>query len=329
MKQLNKLIAGFLISSLFFSCKNAANKYEIPDDVFGKDSVRFKGVYINYNKWVYPGDQRVLNGQPKEVKELRWDDLSDTTFSATAKLTRYFIDIFDREGNIIGERSNSALDEGYVIVKKSKYTGNGFQEMEYTYPDSVSGKIYRKLGTSTVMIADSVFKQTAMSKYAETLMGFSDGGRLHWKKEVAGSGYTFDSTLVWYEENKEVRSEIWSFELDRLTTYMRYYSPKGFLDSVVSKEADLKDKVPGPWQRVTRTTYINNEYGDPVYEIYNYSEVNGDTRTDTKRMKYEYDAKGNWIKRMLVYTEWIIGEGIAWKDPKKLGYELTTREITY
>ena len=95
-----------------------------------------------------------------------------------------------------------------------------------------------------------------------------------------------------------------------------YYARNGFLDS----EASFVNKIP-----LTKYTYVNNEYGDPVYY-----ERSGSNGVEQRRwMKYQYDDKGNWIKKIEKSEDKWTDLGIVDTLQKFPGYHLTVREIKY
>jgi hypothetical protein len=147
------------------------------------------------------------------------------------------------------------------------------------------------------------------------------GSETHWTFENNGSKVTQELL----NKNGLSVSSVYEYEGDRLlsearTVYGRskisyHYSDKGFLDSVVSYVEN--DTAAGKVMK-----FINNEYGDPVFLI----EIQNGNTTYSRRIKYRYDEKGNWTRRLVHETGLPDNYLRVSKNPE---YTLTIRRIIY
>jgi antitoxin component YwqK of YwqJK toxin-antitoxin module len=264
--------------------------------------------YPNYNKWHIDGWSPVpLRGSPKEIIETLYNQLDDTaSFQPPAR----FLDVrtyrFDEDGNLIFMRSQ--LDSSYITEIHTNYQMEGVRKRIYSFdkvggdPVNTNEEIAEKIGKDKYKLTSS--NKNLIMSYDKIETYFNDGAGLTVEYVKDGTNYG----AITYE-HKNDRLEYLKKMRDKDTTESFYhYSSNGFLDSVTAK----KD---GAWLQVK--VYINNEHGDPVEII---------DEGKSTRFKYEYDAKGNWVKRLLYEPE---PSKMLNLDSKFPNYSLMIREIKY
>jgi len=276
--------------------------------------------YINYDNWEVPEEysySKKLNGNPKEVKEIVYTYLSDTTLNAEGKSSGYQLYKFDSSGNIVFLKTH--IDSLYETNFTYQYTKNGPQFRAASRDINSSSMISdrksasAKIGRNKFEITD-YYKDTVVMTKAITF----DEERRWVKEERWKKGTLLNTVTSYYYDDKLKRREINKKEgIESEDIY--YYSDKGFLDSI---------SFYFEGKRVGQYLFINNEHGDPVY--FEETNINKNYKTDKAWMKYQYDNRGNWIKKIVLSTREqhkysYYGQAVQ-KYPE---YELTVREIKY
>jgi hypothetical protein len=293
----SKWLLLFLIAAISFCCK------------------RRQGEYIYYEKWVIGNilNQSPLKGKPGEVKEIYYNNLDDTSFNAPGPQASYELYKFDRSGNNVFTRYYF----GGTLISEANctYGPNGPERLTY-WLDSLSAvKEGNKRRSIAEKIAENKFKITSYSDSSydhHYIISFSPDGQTV-KEERWESDKPVESSTRFYTKNKLMREQ--TIRQKNRSEEIYYYSNKGFLDSIIVFDND---------QLSGSKVYINNEHGDAV--LYIKTGKNG--IEEKRRMKYQYDKQGNWIRK-LEYIE--IGDHItiAVPDQKFRGYSMAVREIKY
>ena len=315
MKSLSKLCCSCLIIfACLVSCHNGSSQ-------------GYQGKYYNREKWTPLGYyMSAMKGRPQEVKVLIYTNLSDTTMDASGEFMRYAISGFDAEGKTVFQKTFEKASN-MLIESLFEYDKNGRQVTTNAYNDSMQRKIIQESKSSMTLIADSTFEiKTNRPGSDKWILRTSKKGEMEQESRYSGVGPYRDSTIRWYKGDRMIYGEIWEQGSVNRSRSDYYYSSAGYLDSsttfpVVVDTAEKRNLF------YSKTFYVNNKYGDPVsiFESYGFSKDRETRRV--KRMKYVYDEKGNWIKRMLVYDLADFPESM--KKKKHPGYELTIREIKY
>jgi hypothetical protein len=261
--------------------------------------------YKNYERWVISDwSHRPLNGAPKEVKEISYTGLSDTSFLPPPKIRDYRICRFDEDGNLV--YIYTFLDSSYMFEQHKMYNPEGIRTRSYSY-DRPGGEPVNKIEETSEKIGKSKYRITRSDKNEsmpyDEIETYSDDGL----------------TIEYRQHEKQFGSVFYQYKNDRLeyakkirekdtTENVYYYSTKGFLDSIAASKSGVRKEV---------KVYINNAQGDPL-------EVTESGKT--VRFKYEYDAKGNWVKLLMYDPEPGMQKDTTSKFP---GYLLFVREIKY
>ena len=194
------------------------------------------------------------------------------------------------------------------------YGPNGPERHLKSFDSLDIGKPAREIWTTSEQLERNRFKITsyADSNYQRHhIISFSSKQETV-KDETWVHGELLGSITSYYSGNR-LTKEV-SLGKEKRSEEIYHYSSKGFLDSIVAFD---EGKLSGS------TAFVNNEQGDVV--VYMRRGKNG--IEEKRRMKYQYDEKGNWIKQ-LEYIE--IGHvNTPVPDPKFRGYSMTVREIKY
>ncbi len=274
--------------------------------------------YYNKSKWQKfkkDYDQGYFRGRPLEAKQSFYTDLSDTTLQATGKANGYEAYKFNDEGDMVYWHLQS--NDSQWVTSESKYDAEkGLQSRYYTHNDSLhtfedGGKVISRRWDDTSFLLHSFMKIGAPYLH----ISFFDKGNkvvkrflpdtIHIDKpDVVITSYYRDSlvTKIETETNKG-----WK----QVETY--YYSPENFLDSITKHVM---------YSTSYKEVFVNDKYGFPLtYAMLRLP--NYDTVILVKN-QYEYDAKGNWTKRL---ENKIKGNyGASGKNPH---YTLTVQEFKY
>lgn len=262
--------------------------------------------YINHEKWHTNNlSKRPLAGSPREVKETCYIDLADTSLYASGTFKESWEYRFDPSGNTIFE--SVLFDNNHKVAAYVYYPAEGIRSKTIYYD---SNGIASKLRNETIAegIGKDKYKVTRYEdgkKTGHTFEAFSDSGtsvtREKWKNEKLQ-----ESVITIYRNERLVRTKRTAngYTTERLFHYAR----NGFLDSVTTQTDSISGHT---------IVFVNNEHGDPVLIIENNGRI---------RLKYQYDAKGNWV-RQLVYNPYSMYHIDA--KNKYPEYSLFVREINY
>jgi antitoxin component YwqK of YwqJK toxin-antitoxin module len=263
--------------------------------------------YKNYEKWRHNDwSPRPLSGAPREVKETMYSELSDTSFQPPAAFSDFRIYRYDSSGNLIF--LHSYLDSSYINEMHMTYEPEGVRRRLYAY-DKVGGKPVdtnqesaKKIGVNKYSVTKERNSIVTANDRIETY--FDDGAGM--MIEFWQNGKPFGTVIYHYKNDRLVYTE--KIRNKDTVKNIYYYSAKGFLDSITAVEKGVRRDV---------KVYVNNEQGDPVEII---------EEEETMRFKYEYDSKGNWVKRLMYDPT---PNSIFMPDSKFPNYLLTIREIKY
>ena len=276
------------------------------------------GEYINHEKWQIPGiyDSNPLKGKPKEFTETEYLNLADTipeTMFYDKNLV-YFLWRFDTNGNNTFMRTY--FDSTNYLDIMINYNEDGCQYESFMIDSSV----VKKIETKTKIIS----KKIASGKYEERNF---KGQNLNYIQYTTflDKGNTVKTEK--YRENKFIASKISYYKNDKLmrvdemnkddsSSEFYYYSSLGFLDSLVIR---FKGNA------IRKIDFINNKFGDPVY--YQDGNDSGEIQ-EMCWIKYKYDEKGNWIRK-LSRKESKISPNVIIENNKFPNYSLTVRDIKY
>jgi hypothetical protein len=286
---MRKYIAILVLAGLAISCDRSGNTQ-----------------YKNYEKWVINDwSTRALNGTPKEVKETLYSELSDTSFQPPPTFSDYRIYRFDAAGNLV--YMYSFIDSSYINEIHKSYNLEGMRKRSYAY-DKPGGEPVDKSEEISEKMGDNKYRVTSGNKNVmsyDKIETYSDDGDLlgveYWKngRQFGSVSYEYKNDRLEYA--KKIR------EKDTIEN-VYYYSAKGFVDSIAANKRGVRQEV---------KVYVNNAQGDPV-------EVREGGYT--ARLRYEYDSKNNWVKRLVYDPTPSIVKDTSSKFPD---YSLFIREIKY
>lgn len=272
--------------------------------------------YINHAKWVVYGDltSRPVKGNPVEVKENAFRNLSDSSLDASGKLTDYILTRFDPMGNSIYLRLE--IDTFATIEQFHTYDDNGWQYHSIAKNGTNdTGRRYQQLSVKT---GPDKFKQITIGRQENSngynILRFENKGerviRERWRNDAL-----IDKIIEMHSDGKILSLTLYD-PGGMVGKKQYYYSAKGLLDSVVDNRIGIITE---------REVFINNKQGDPVFYEKN---VHGKLRA-RETYDYRYDDKGNWIRK-LVYKD-PVGESFLIKDviDSFPNLSLIVREIKY
>ena len=276
--------------------------------------------YVNHEKWrgINKYETRPLNGSPKEIHEKTFPVLKDTSLDVTESYNgSYFTSQykFDRQGNLTLLR--------YYFIDSSIYS-----EWIFSYDENGVQYEYfskKKKGQLLKLKGRMVSRKTGPSKYKEVYYENDAVSRIEFVSTAAAGDfvkrerYKADKLLLrskrYYKKGLIYRAE--TFRKDDLTISQSYYSDMGVQDSIVRRSND---------EVVGKTVFINNERGDPVF----LEETNRGEVVSRLWMKYLYDEKGNWYRKLEKIESFIPSKYQLKKEGEKFpGYTLVIRAIKY
>lgn len=291
---MQRIIFSLFIILVLFACKQLEEKY------------------VNHDKWRslasfgYHSD--LLKGHPVEVIDSEFSHISDTVFSSnlTGKLNVRFVVGYNVDGDMITLRSY--MDSLIFTGSNSSYTDQGPQHVFFSSTDS------NKRETISKKIGPGKYQSDKFDNgkiYLSDIFSISEHGKKivteRWKDKKF-----LHTTTEYFNNAGQFERIIQNSEF--ITEYRFYYSDQGFLDSLITTLADTRSK----------SFFINNEYGDPVY----LEKSEGSVVEERRWWKYEYDSMHNWIRR--------IGREETDRQPSLFGdkekypqYSLVTRSIKY
>lgn len=294
-----RFLSFLLLTGLAYSCGKAGG-----------------GKYVNHEKWslANPVNPASLRNKPSEVRENLYLNLTDTSFSneLSGTFNDYWLYRFDKEGNI--EFIRVFMDSSFINDTYYRFDENGEQYERLSYGN---GDTMRSKKTSQ-NIGDGKFRSEVYNDsihvYTYNISFLEEADKVV-TDIINNRNNTVSQIIRWYKDNKPVKMFMKSYEGEKEQLY--HYSPEGFLDSIVvrSKEGDFEKHV-----------YVNNKFGDPVY----YEEWDKAGRTERRWMKYVYDEKNNWIKRISRQEGRMMVNFGHHDDKKKFpNHDLVVREIKY
>jgi hypothetical protein len=277
--------------------------------------------YYTYAHWQIPGDENriPLKGMPKEIKESLFSDMSDSTIKGTEKFKSYDIWRFDPEGQIIYRKSCLSDSSSYETTRW--YDEKGLQsETRYSNAPGTSGSSNGPRTVATSVLPDGRFKEVISGRETKDaiirLLSFSDSGNVQTIAFVPGTniGHTVGKLVNQYKDGLIRRTVQTGNGAD--SSWLQYvYAKNNFLDSVLQFE---KGKF------FSKVIYTNNDNGDPLSSFTILAK--GDT-VNSATMQYDYDSKGNWVKKLETI---MLNKGYSNQPGKKeVKYALLVREIKY
>lgn len=280
------------------------------------EKTKTKSEYINHDKWMSYRDaihRHPLKGNPKEINESVYNELSDTSTDAKGNLLHIETNRFDEEGNIMYMKLYAPVNNSQTEIFFT-YDTNG---MQYRSITSVNEGRDKGSGNESIYksqhIGPGKFRRTSTfqgkPQFGTTIVSFENNGNLVTVEGLKGDSvnsrteriFAGDTLLAWR-----------IYQPTGISVDSYYYSRKGFLDSMVTK---VNNNVS------TKYVFANNDQGDPVYKLVTYYGI----VTEMERFVYRYDEKGNWIRRVSYYEK----DGSAKGDYPYLGHTLWVREIKY
>ena len=270
--------------------------------------------FVNHRKWMlnYTLNGATLKSNPVSVSERNYRNLNDTVFTdtLTGMLKDSWIHSFNKEGDLVSVKG--FLDSSFYFHTFYNITDDGEQYEYYNYSNGDTTKRFIK----SKKIGEGKYKRDNYNsdqlRYSE-IWTFTDDGQKITRERYFNDTLSF-TVNEFYEKGR--LKKITQNEESGFSENLFYYARNGFLDS----EASFVNKIP-----LTKYTYVNNEYGDPVYY-----ERSGSNGVEQRRwMKYQYDDKGNWIKKIEKSEDKWTDLGIVDTLQKFPGYHLTVREIKY
>ncbi|MEI9810866.1 MAG: hypothetical protein WDO16_24985 [Bacteroidota bacterium] len=290
-----KLFAVIFLAGCILSCKSNERSY------------------IYYGNWMTPDVYNVslLKRNPSEVKENLYVELNDTGFQASGKLNSYDLYKFDRKGNIVfykmfiegasfSELSTEYTDDGPRSISKI------YMDIHSTQPDHETKVVTERTGAD--QFKENHFKNGVYDYH--TMTTFLNNGLMVREEKMN------HDTLIWtvtrfFENGIVAREEAASAKEKSKGQY--YYSAGRLMDSIVTVKNDRKIK----------RLFTRNAQGDVIL----YEETENGKTTEIKRMKYEYDTKGNWIKQITREENKVPGGLFAGQRFPE--YSIVVREIKY
>jgi hypothetical protein len=285
-----------------------------------------KGEYIFPEKWrgrtvyapyplggstQYEYSTNSLKGNPKQLKETDYYDLKDTSLKAQGLMHEYDVYKFDRYGNMIAWKRVSPTTS--VIESSYKYTVDGLSYHDKLYAGTGSDKPITDLKVVSEKIDTLKYKETRLKNGMEhysSIITVSEPGRV--VKQEKMDQNTVSATIISYFNEGRIIKEDRSTE-QKKSIKLYHYSSKWELDSTIQVADGERTKM----------IFHNNEKGDPVNIE---TTINGKL-VEVQRMKYEYDKRGNWTRRLSFRR----GGSVYFSrsDIKFPEYELTVRKIKY
>ena len=276
--------------------------------------------YVNHYKWatdLHYIEQEFFYHKPAEVKENFYRGLSDTVLSASGELMRFSLWQFDNDGNLVLYRSKSKLHPS-IFDQRLSYDENGMQSKRYHYTDPADSL------ADPFEVAASSSEGFGKFNIVYTLGGQSTGQKCKLsfeadsirREEWTDKDGVLSAHTERYDANNKLLSRVNYYKGKPDLSHYFYYSPKGYLDSVIGIRNDSV---------IVRYAYINNDHGDPVF----YEERIDSILYQRERYSYQYDDKGNWI-RQLTFAEIDGAKKNSIPDHDLYpSYWLRVREITY
>lgn len=283
-----------------------------------------KNDYVNKHKWQILNEHKradFIKGKPVFVKEILQFTIENDVRSKLGVQNSY------------EEYGFSSV--GDIILKRRFYTDDFFSNTNFTYDyngmsyfliltSADKGKPkYDTLISTSRLLPNGKYKRIIHRK-EETkaiLESYLNGGGLvveEYLKDSTDNSDVLITSSKYYNSDKVTKAELLHKD-GSIDTEQYYYSDSGLLDSVVrvSERWGLKNR--------DKRVYQYNEQGD--YNFYAEISGVGDT-TALATVKYLYDNKGNWIRKLVDEEGWYDGKPVVNKMLKKK-YRLLIREIKY
>lgn len=236
-----------------------------------------------------------MKGKPKKVIQREYTKHLDSTFTAKGEPKRRTMTEFDSMGNAI--LFESEVPDGYHTVDRCSFTHDGkqWQKIETYLPD---GSVKRTEGRM-VWKEGGTYKNTVTFQgkpwYTETIEFSVTGDTITNTQRFAENGNK--KIIIWYfKDGKAIKHKFWA-NPKLVQEYDYYYSQDGYLDKVVGSYPEYP----------TLVDYEYNEKGLPSQVVY----WRNGRETAKQDIKYMYDDRGNWVKKLISYigdAEGIYGE---------------------
>jgi hypothetical protein len=265
-----------------------------------------KGYIVEYNSTVYGIIKRKKIAQYNEKNKIT----EYKSYNSEGKLECHNTLKYDTKGNIIEKtRTTENEDEKLIfiydsynrLVEESRYyKGNFGKRFNYKY-DSYGNKIEEKFSNLHDNKSITTFQYNSKGKKISSTKYDYDG---ELSKKLIYKYDNYNRLIEVISENDSLSKEKEQYNYDKSGNLIEKYQ-YDFLSREFTEKFDIKGNL------VEKIS---------VKKVYS-PEDNDYTKSEKTVHKYEYDSKGNWIKRIIYHVE------ASKTFPEK--YRVTERIITY
>ena len=278
--------------------------------LLGLFSCSDKSAYLNYDRWKV-NDWKgfaYVKGQPKEVTTTYFISLPDTELNATGRPLDTELSRFDEQGQLTylqisntdsrQENQYNYVDEGIVTQSTSRSAANENIELGNTR------EVRKRTGDHSFVT--TTYNGNNIQQVDSVTFGPDGDLRL---TRINGQHQPY-SIITWYRNNRVVKEEF----SDSYGRSGRLYhrDAKDNLDSISFSNP------------IEKEIFVNNAQGDPVLH---YHTIGTDT-VQSERMRYLYDARGNWTRR-IIWKKNLEPPIALLTNPSFPHYILTVRSFRY
>jgi len=275
--------------------------------------------YYHHDKWQIFNENKRLAGKPVYVIDSVFKNLNDSSLEASGIFFELDEYRFDTVGLLINKKY-MLNGLSFWTTTDYHYDETGYKSFQITHSKDSTFQtdtlkyIVRPFSEGKFIL----FRSTARNEY--DLISFSENGAVkridHVKDTLQPDKVEYYE--IWKYQNGLPESAM-SFEGYKKNGEVKYfYSEKGFLDSIYRMNADtINEKI----------VFSNDQFGNPVSE----KNVSGTGAVRSIiRNWYEYDEKGNWIKKLDARSSLVNPYGVIPGYPyKSYEWTLTRRKILY
>lgn len=248
---------------------------------------RHHSTYQDRDKWMltYKMTRMTLRNRPREVTQYVYA-ASDTV---TPEKRRKFYDRygFDQDGNTISR--NTYMNDTLWIKFEYWVDQDGMQQRATTMSTGkVSTTVSRRLSDGRYMIINPHLT----SRSNATILSFLSGGDEKIREDYSDStahGDPFQVAHFYCKGNRLLRVTGGSASGSQEVVY--FYSHSDAPDSLLIYQGSANGG-----KLLQRQLFFQNAHGDVVREIV----INGKDTARLEEDSYTYDAKGNWIRRVMI-----------------------------
>ena len=283
-----------------------------------------KNDYVNKHKWQILGEHKrsdFIKGKPVFVKEILQFTIENDVRSKLLVQNSYDEYHFSSAGDITHKRT--FITDDFFSNTNFSYDNNGMSYFLILTSGDKEKPKYDTLISTSRLLSNGKFKRINHRKEEITaiLESYLNGGGLlveEYLKDTTDNSDVLLTSRKYYSSDKLTKAELLHKD-GSISTEQYYYSDKGLLDSVVrvTERWGLKNR--------DKRVYQYNEQGD--YNFFAEISGVGDT-TALATVKYVYDNKGNWIRKLVDEEGWYDGKPVVNKMLEKK-YCLLSREIKY